>query len=183
VLSGSQSPQMPPVIDNSHGFLDLRTQTTPLTGEKVSSPRLIVIQYGIIAVMQVLVILVEANRILKVPILAPRGKILNREGRLRVDNYPSTSCFLIREQGRDITADLPLIARGLHRTVDQMRTILKKYRTALTYQPPPFKQDITPDDLDFIEAHKDSWLSSIGILFIIWRIVPFAITLCVFRWR
>ena len=41
--------------------------------------------------------LAEQNRIRKVPILAPRGKLFDREGRLLVDNYPSVSCFLIRE--------------------------------------------------------------------------------------
>ena len=97
----------------------------------------------------------EANRIRKVPILAPRGKIFDREGRLIVDNYPSVSCFLVREQGHDIMPDLPLIARGLHMSVDQIDAILKKYRAAPKYQPLPLKQDITPDEEEFIEAHKD----------------------------
>src|ERR1700749_1393422 len=99
--------------------------------------------------------LAEANRIRKVPILAPRGKIFDREGRLIVDNYPSVSCFLVREQGHDITPDLPLIARGLHMTTDQIDAILKHYRLAPKYQPLPLKQDITPDEEEFIEAHKD----------------------------
>src|SRR5665213_3838633 len=38
--------------------------------------------------------LAEANRIRKVPILAPRGRIFDRDGRLLVDNYPSVSCYL-----------------------------------------------------------------------------------------
>ena len=52
---------------------------------------------------------------------------------LLVDNYPSVSCFLVREQGHDYEADLPLIARGLHMTVDQIHAILKKYRAAPKY--------------------------------------------------
>ncbi len=71
--------------------------------------------------------LAEQNRIRKVPILAPRGKLFDREGRLMVDNYPSVSCFLIREQGRDLRADFPLIARGLHMTVDQLESTLEHY--------------------------------------------------------
>ncbi len=66
--------------------------------------------------------LAEQNRIRKVPILAPRGKLFDREGRLLVDNYPSVSCFLIREPGRDLRADFPLIARGLHMTADQLES-------------------------------------------------------------
>src|ERR1700679_2705682 len=99
--------------------------------------------------------LAEANRIRKVPILAPRGKLFDRENRLIVDNYPSISCFLVREEGHDISPDLPLIARGLHMTTDQIDAILKRFRLAPKYQPFPLKQDITPDEEEFIEAHKD----------------------------
>ncbi len=55
--------------------------------------------------------LAEQNRIRKVPVLAARGKLFDREGRLLVDNYPSVSCFLVREQNRNVDADLPLIAK------------------------------------------------------------------------
>ena len=138
--------------------------------EKIPAVRLAVIQYIVAAVLAVLVFglwrlqvvggqnyhaLAEANRIRKVPILAPRGKIFDREGRLLVDNYPSVSCFLVREQGHDITPDLPLISRGLNMSVDQIDAILVKYRAAPKYQPLPLKQDITPDEVEFIEAHKD----------------------------
>jgi penicillin-binding protein 2 len=138
--------------------------------EKLPAVRLAVLQYIIAAIMCILVFglwrlqvvggqsfrsLAEANRIRKVPILAPRGKLFDRENRLIVDNYPSVSCFLVREQGHDITPDLPLIARGLHMTLDQINAILKKYRLAPKYQPLPLRQDITPDEEEFIEAHKD----------------------------
>ncbi len=132
--------------------------------------KLTIFQYVIVAVMAVLIFglwrlqvvnaeswhaLAEANRIRKVPILAPRGQLFDRDGRLLVDNYPSVSCFLVREQGHSLEPDLPLIARGLHMTVDQIQAILKKYRTAPKYQPLPLKQDITPDEQEFIEAHRD----------------------------
>jgi penicillin-binding protein 2 len=138
--------------------------------EKLPAVRLAVIQYIVAATLAVLVFglwrlqvvggqnyhaLAEANRIRKVPILAPRGKIFDRNWNLIVDNYPSVSCFLVREQGHDVGPDLPLIARGLHMTVDQIQAILKKYRAAPRYEPLPLKQDITPDEVEFIEAHKD----------------------------
>ena len=138
--------------------------------EKLPPFRLAIIQYIIAGVLIVLVFglwrlqviggqnyhaMAEANRVRKVPILAPRGKIYDRDGNLIVDNYPSVSCYLVREQGHDILPDLPLIARGLHMTVDQIDAILRKYRAAPKYQPLPLKQDITPDELEFIEAHKD----------------------------
>ncbi|HTW46278.1 MAG TPA: penicillin-binding protein 2 [Acidobacteriaceae bacterium] len=132
--------------------------------------KLAVFQYGIVAILIVLIFglwrlqvvgaqnyhaLAEANRIRKIPILAARGQIFDREGRLLVDNYPSVSCFLVREQGHDIHPDLPLIARGLHMTLDQIDAIIHKYRTAPKYQPIPLKEDITPDEQEFIAAHAD----------------------------
>ena len=138
--------------------------------QELSAVKLAVFQYVIVGVLLVLVsglwrlqvvgkenyrALAEANRIRKVPILAPRGRLLDRDGRLIVDNYPSVSCFLVAEKGHDVTPDLPLIARGLNMTVDQIQNILKKYRISAKYQPIPLKQDITPDEQEFIEAHRD----------------------------
>jgi penicillin-binding protein 2 len=99
--------------------------------------------------------LAEANRIRKVPILAPRGRLFDREGRLLVDNYPSVSCYLLREQVKDLDADLPLISQGLHISVEQIHATLRHYQLAPNYQPIPLKQDITPDEQAFIAAHRD----------------------------
>ena len=99
--------------------------------------------------------LAEANRIRKIPVLAPRGKLFDREGRLLVDNYPSVSCYLLREQVRDLNADLPLIAQGLHIPVEQIQSTLRRFQAAPKYEPIPLKQDITPDEQAFIEAHRN----------------------------
>src|SRR6201996_6686271 len=110
--------------------------------ERLPAYKLTLVQYVIVAVLLVLLAglwrlqvvgaqnyrtLAEQNRIRKVPILAPRGKLFDREGRLLVDNYPSVSCFLIREPGRDLKADFPLIARGLHMTPDQLQAVMSHY--------------------------------------------------------
>ena len=138
--------------------------------ERLPAYKLTIMQYVIVAVLLVLLsglwrlqvvgaqnyrILAEQNRIRKVPILAPRGKLFDREGRLLVDNYPSVSCFLVREAGRDLHADFPLISRGLHMTTEQLESTLAHYALAPKYQPIPLKQDITPDEVEFIEAHRD----------------------------
>jgi penicillin-binding protein 2 len=99
--------------------------------------------------------LAEANRIRKVPILAPRGKLFDREGRLLVDNYPSVSCYLLREQVKDLDADLPLISQGLHIPIEQIQATIRRFQIAPKYQPIPLKQDITPDEQAFIAAHRD----------------------------
>jgi penicillin-binding protein 2 len=139
-------------------------------GEKLSTLKLTVVQYGILFMMLALAgqlwrlqvlgaenfrLLAEQNRIRKVPILAPRGKLFDRENRLLVDNYPSVSCFLVREQNRNVDADLPLIARGLDIDLEQLQATLRHYRAAPGYQPIPIKQDITADEQAFIQSHRN----------------------------
>ena len=116
-------------------------------GEKVPTAKLTAVQYGIVLMMLALIAglwrlqvlgaenyrsLAEQNRIRKVPIMAGRGKLFDREKRLIVDNYPSVSCFLVREQNRNVEADLPLIARGLNVDLDQLRAGLSVVATVDT---------------------------------------------------
>src|SRR5215472_4108340 len=139
-------------------------------GEKLSTVKSAAVQYGILLLMLALAAglwrlqvlgasnfreLAEQNRIRKVPILAARGKLFDRENRLVVDNYPSISCFLVREQNKNVDADLPMIAQGLHLDLDQLRATLHRFRVSPGYQPIPIKQDITADEQAFIEAHRN----------------------------
>jgi penicillin-binding protein 2 len=138
--------------------------------EKLPALKLTVVQYGILLMMLGLVAglwrlqvlgaenyrqQAEQNRIRKVPVLAARGKLFDRENRLVVDNYPSVSCFLLREQVKNVEADLPLIARGLNIDLEQLKATLRHYKAAPGYQPIPIKQDITADEEAFIEAHRN----------------------------
>jgi penicillin-binding protein 2 len=100
-------------------------------------------------------VLAEQNRIRKEPILAPRGKLFDRENRLVVDDYPSVTCFLVREQSKSVDADLPLIAKGLDLDLDQLRATLRHFRGQPGYQPVPIKQDVTADEQAFIAAHRN----------------------------
>ena len=53
------------------------------------------------------------------------------------------------------TPILPLIARGLHLDLDQLRATLHHYRAAPGYQPIPIKEDVQRDEQAFIEAHRN----------------------------
>ena len=99
--------------------------------------------------------LAEKNSIRNVPILAPRGKILDREGRIIVDNYPSFSALLLRDSSRDLNADADLIAQGLHLDANEVRTRIRHFASMPQYQPIFLKEDITQDEQAFIEAHRN----------------------------
>lgn len=142
--------------------------------EKIPQTRLSVVQYAALAIFLILsyglwslqirnsndyVAQAIQNRVRKVPILAPRGKILDREGRVIVDNYPSFSALLMRDQLHDVKAEVQKIAEGLHIPADE---ILEKIRRAQlaripVFEPMIIKDDITPDENAFIEAHRDQF--------------------------
>src|SRR6476469_5396556 len=128
----------------------------PGRDEKIPQTKFSVVQYVILAVFIFLayglwilqvrktdeyVTRSEQNRIRQVPILAPRGKIYDRDGQLIVDNYPSFSALLLRDQMRDLNADAQKIADGLH----------------IPAQDIIVKDDITPDERAFIESHRDEF--------------------------
>src|SRR5215469_12029004 len=138
--------------------------------EKLSPVRLTAVQYIILVVFLFLAYglwrlqvvqsefysaAAEKNMIREVPILAPRGKILDREGRVIVDNYPSFSALLLRDSSRDLNADADLIAQGLHLNPDEVRARIRRFASMPQYQPIFLKEDITPDELQFIEAHRN----------------------------
>jgi penicillin-binding protein 2 len=138
--------------------------------EKVSAVRLTAVQYFVLFIFLLLAyglwrlqvmrsdeyaLLAEKNRVRNVPILAPRGKILDREGRIIVDNYPSFSALLLRDSSRDLNADADAIAQGLHLNPEEVRQRIRHFSSMPQYQPIFLKEDITPDELAFIEAHKN----------------------------
>ncbi len=144
--------------------------------ERLSPTKLHVSQYVVALVLAVLLpglwrlqvlgangyrVLAEQNRVRKVPVLAPRGRIFDRDGRILVDNYPSVSCNLLREehgmQVKNLEADLPAIAAGLHMSLEQIQYTLRHYQSMPKYQPIPLKQDITADEQAFIEAHRNEF--------------------------
>ena len=138
--------------------------------DKVSAIRLTAAQYVILGIFLVLAyglwklqvmqsdyyaLAAEKNRIRNVPILAPRGKILDREGRTIVDNYPSYTALLLRDSARDLNADADLIAQGLHLDPNDVRARVRHFAAMPQYQPIFLKEDITPDELAFIDAHRN----------------------------
>jgi penicillin-binding protein 2 len=138
--------------------------------EKIPASKLSIAQYIILGIFLVLAFglwrlqvsssdryesLADRNRIRTVPILAPRGKILDREGRIIVDNYPSFSALLLREQSRDLDAKIPKIASGLNISEADIRSMLRRLAGRPKYEPVILKQDITPDEVAFIEANKN----------------------------
>ncbi len=97
--------------------------------------------------------LAERNRIKTVPLLAPRGKILDRDGRVIVDNQPAFVVQLTQENLKP--EHLAPIAEGLHLDLDELKATVRRYAAGKRYSPIPIKRDLSPAELTFIDSHRD----------------------------
>ncbi len=92
------------------------------------------------------------NQIKSRPIPAPRGKILDRDNRIIVDNHESFRLILSRENLRE--EHIRPIAMGLGLEPDILETRVKRFRSRPTYFTIPLKEDLTREELTFVEAHR-----------------------------
>lgn len=135
---------------------------------KFASAKMAVFQYIAVAVFVLLIIrfwdlqvrnpgvyqeMADENRIRSVPVLAPRGKILDRDGRVIVDNHSSFTLLLNRETLKP--EHLRMIAEGLDLDYDQLLLRLMKFRKRPAYEPVIIKQELTPEEVTFVESHRD----------------------------
>lgn len=95
----------------------------------------------------------ERNRIHSTPVIAPRGKILDRDGRVIVDNHLTWTLLLARETYKP--EHLAGIAAGLNLDLDDLKAKLERYRKQPVYIPIVIKEELSPEDLAFVESHKD----------------------------
>ena len=95
------------------------------------------------------------NSIKSIPVLAPRGKILDRDGRVIVDNHSSFSLYLSRENLK--MEHLKPIAEGLNLDYDSLVTRVRRFKSRgePQYHPIPIKEELTPGELAFVESHRD----------------------------
>jgi len=96
----------------------------------------------------------EQNRVRSIPIIAPRGRMLDRDGRVLVDNRPSFSVLLLRDDPKLVEQYLPAISDGLGISVDDLHDQLQSTRNLPKFQPIVIKPEASSADLDFIESHR-----------------------------
>lgn len=94
------------------------------------------------------------NSIRSIPMLAPRGKILDRDGRVIVDNHSSFKAILNRENLKP--EHLPAIAAGLHLDLQDLKYRIQRFSSRPRYVPIIIKQELTPGELSFVESHRDA---------------------------
>ncbi len=136
---------------------------------KLPQERLAVASYVIVGVIALLLLgfwklqvsnsdryaqLAERNRIRTIPLIAPRGRMLDREGRVLVDNYPSFSVLLLRDSPAQVERNIGQIAEGLDIPLDDLRQQLEGAKSFPKFQPIVIKPEASQADIAFIESHR-----------------------------
>jgi penicillin-binding protein 2 len=99
-------------------------------------------------------VMAERNRVRSIPIIAPRGRMLDRDGRVLVDNYPSFSILLLRDDPTLIGRNLPAVANGLGLDINDLKDQLEATKNLPKFQPIVIKPEATDADVAFIESHR-----------------------------
>jgi penicillin-binding protein 2 len=95
----------------------------------------------------------QQNSIKSIPLLAPRGRILDRDGRVIVDNHSSFTLILARESLKE--EHLRPIAQGLDLDLIDLQNRVRRFRLQPKYVPIVIKEECTPADLAFVDSHRD----------------------------
>jgi len=130
--------------------------------------RLSVIAYAIVGVLLVLlggfwhfqmaqtsyyVELSNNNRFKQIPLIAPRGRFLDREGRILVDNRPSYDVSYVREGSKhSVEETVAVFAPGLGMTSEEVLELIRKKRGEPKFRPIILKEDVGVADIAFVKA-------------------------------
>src|SRR5580693_10313800 len=124
------------MLDFSAGYQGLvrpvaqgvRLPSWSVNDQKIPQGRLALVSYVFVTIVVLLMVgfwklqvvqsghfadLAERNRVRSIPIIAPRGAMLDREGRVLVDSYPSFSILLLRDNLKQDEKAFSLIEEGL----------------------------------------------------------------------
>jgi penicillin-binding protein 2 len=98
--------------------------------------------------------LAQQNTTRTIPLIAPRGRMLDRNGRVLVDNYPSFSVLLLRDDMSSVNKALPQIAEGLGITPEDIRQQIDAAKHLPKYDPIVIKPEASQADIAYIESHR-----------------------------
>ncbi len=98
--------------------------------------------------------LAQKNQIRSITLVAPRGKILDRNGQIIVDNRGSFTLSTARENLPSLEESMGLLASGLGLEQQALKSQIERHRRGPSYLPVVIKEDLTSSDLAFIESHR-----------------------------
>ena len=131
--------------------------------------RLSILQYVITVVFSILAIsfwvlqvvqhakfeeMAENNHQRTLALRAPRGLMLDRDGRILVDNRGSYSISIVREHTKDLNRTIRLVSRVLGLDESGVRSIVDRHRREPSYRPITIVQDATLAQVAAVKARR-----------------------------
>ena len=98
--------------------------------------------------------LAERNHLKNLPIPAPRGRILDRNNRVLVDNYPSFAIMAQWEFLKSLQEHIPAIADGLGMDPVELARQVENSRRRSPYRPIVLQEKVSRQDIAFVESHR-----------------------------
>ena len=126
---------------------------------------LVVLMLGVLSVRLYVLQVVRGDRYAEIaqnqrrrrlPIPAPRGLILDREGRVLVDSRPIYNVIMSREdvKGKDLNSLIDPLGEGLQLDKDILREYFEVVKTMPAFESIMVKQDATQGDIAWVESHN-----------------------------
>src|SRR5215510_5096712 len=126
---------------------------------------LVVVMLGLLSVRLYVLQVVRGERYAEIavnqrrrrlPIPAPRGVIFDRNGHVIVDSRPIYNVILSREdvKGKDLNTLVEPLSEGLSVDKDILRDYFEVVKTMPAFESIQVKQDATPGDIAWVEAHN-----------------------------
>jgi penicillin-binding protein 2 len=98
--------------------------------------------------------LAERNSVRSIPIMAARGPMLDREGRVLVDSFPSFSILLLRDDPKALEKSMLRIEEGLGIAKEDIQKQLDEAKNEPRFQPIVIKPAASEADIAFVESHR-----------------------------
>ncbi|MCS6806589.1 MAG: penicillin-binding protein 2 [Blastocatellia bacterium] len=155
--------------------MDLKLNELAEKARKVNEGhRLAIIQYGLVLSFVAIILRLwslqvihheeylkraENNRLKTLPILAPRGFVFDREGRVLIENNPSLTIIMNREEvqarGRTVMEVVnELKIRGLALDTDLISGYMNAVKRRPSWYPIVIKENATTADVAWVRAHQ-----------------------------
>lgn len=98
--------------------------------------------------------LAERNRVQTIPLIAPRGLIYDREGKVLVDNSRSFNLVLFRDEIKDLKETLSFLSKGVDLELEAIKQRLERARHYAPFQPVVLKENISMEEITYIFSHQ-----------------------------
>ncbi len=98
--------------------------------------------------------LAERNQIRTIPLIAPRGLVFDRDGRVLIEDIHSFSLFLYRSEARDLNETIRFLVEGLGIEREVLDERLREAQKYPAFRPLLIKEGLDMDSVAFLLAHQ-----------------------------